>query len=325
MDSILQAGIAFIVWLQGLGAWLTAPMKFFSFLGTEQFYLLVAPAVIWCWDASLGLKIGLFLMISGGINSVLKLLFVGPRPYWYDPAVRGMWNETSYGIPSGHAQNAVIVWGALAQRLRTKLVWGISIVIIFIIGFSRIYLGAHFPQDVLVGWLVGALLLWVFSRFSHPITAWLKDRNLGTQILVAFVASLLIILLGVLARAFASGFFLPPEWVTNAAAAFPDEPIAPLALSGLISNAAAFFGLATGAFWLARRGGFNTRGLWWQLLLRFLIGVLGVLIVWYGLDKLFPDGESFIPYVFRFIRYALVGFWATGYAPFVFKKLKLAS
>ena len=51
MTSIWDSGIHFILWLQGLGHWLQAPMAGFTFLGTEQFYLLIMPVLLWCVDA----------------------------------------------------------------------------------------------------------------------------------------------------------------------------------------------------------------------------------------------------------------------------------
>lgn len=72
MENLLNAGIQFIHWLQSLGGWLTPIMKGFTFLGNEEFYLLIAPAILWCVDASLGMRVGLFLMINGMVNTALK-------------------------------------------------------------------------------------------------------------------------------------------------------------------------------------------------------------------------------------------------------------
>jgi hypothetical protein len=121
-----------------------------------------------------------------------------------------------------------------------------------------------------------------------------------------------------------SNFSLPSTWVNLAASAYPDEPIAPFALSGLVSNAGAFFGLAAGALWLETKGGFQTKGIWWQLLLRYFLGLAGVMLFWFGLGLVFPRGEAVVPYTLRYLRYALVGLWIAGFAPYIFRKLKLA-
>ena len=58
--------------------------------------------------------------------------------------------------------------------------------------------------------------------------------------------------------------------------------------------------------------------------MRFLLGVVGVLIIRYGLKFVFPDGDTVPAYFFRYLRYAVIGFWVTGGAPWAFIRLKLA-
>jgi hypothetical protein len=53
--------------------------------------------------------------------------------------------------------------------------------------------------------------------------------------------------------------------------------------------------------------------------------VIGVLILYLGLGKIFPKTETFIAYLLQYIRYALIGLWISGFAPWLFIKLKLAS
>jgi len=83
--------------------------------------------------------------------------------------------------------------------------------------------------------------------------------------------------------------------------------------------------LAAGACWLNSRGGFNVAGTPAQRLGRYVLGALGVFILWFGLGEVFPRGESWLPFFLRFLRYALVGLWVTALAPLIFMKLRLAS
>ncbi len=321
----MELGIDFILFLQGLGEWLLAPMKLFTFLGNEEFYLFVAPAIYWCLDARLGLRLGLGLMISGMSNTIIKLALHGPRPYWYSAQVAAHSTETSFGVPSGHSQNAVVVWGMLAARIRRGWAWLVAALLIFLIGLSRMYLGVHFPHDVLLGWSLGALLLWAFLALEGRISAWLSKVKPSEQALAALGFSLGMILLAALVRLGLGAWSLPQEWVQTAAQAAPDaEPIAPLALSGLISNAGAFFGLALGAILIKARRGFDTSGPAWQRLARFLVGVAGVFVLWYGLGAIFPRGEALLPYLLRYLRYALVGVWIIGLSPMLFIRIGLA-
>ncbi len=120
MPSWIDWGISIIVWLQGLGEWLLAPMKGFSFLGEELFALLIMPLVMWCLDANLGIRLGLILVTSNTLNEILKIVFGLPRPYWITDRVGAFDSETSFGLPSGHSQNAVAFWGRLAAAWRMR-------------------------------------------------------------------------------------------------------------------------------------------------------------------------------------------------------------
>jgi hypothetical protein len=199
--------------------------------------------------------------------------------------------------------------------------------IAFLIGFSRLYLGVHFPHDVLGGWLLGALLLWLVVRCWDPVVTWLKKRTAWQQILVGLGFSLVLFLPGLLTNLWLqANWQIPQFWVDNAAAALPEGPLpAPLSLEGLVSNAGTIFGLALGLVWLMRLGWFETKGVWWKLVLRFLLGVVGVLVIRYGLKAIFPEGETLLAYVFRYLRYTLIGLWVAGGAPWVFLRLKLAN
>lgn len=177
MQSILDLGIRLIVALQGLGTWPTLPMRFFSFLGTKDFFMLALPMLYWYVDSMLGIRVALILMLSTNINSAFKLAFHGPRPYWYSPKVRALATETSFGVPSGHAQGAVVFWGLLATYLRKWWSWLVAILFILLIGLSRLYLGVHFPHDVLLGWLIGGVILWLGLRFWDPVLAWAKKTR----------------------------------------------------------------------------------------------------------------------------------------------------
>jgi membrane-associated phospholipid phosphatase len=327
MDNLLNSGLQIILWLQSLGAWLSPIMKLFTFLGNEQFYLLVAPAILWCIDAPLGLRMGLFLMINGMVNAALKVAFHGPRPYWYSSNVKVLGSaENSFGVPSGHSQNGVVVWGTLADRIKHRAGWIITIIVIFLIGISRIYLAVHFPHDVLLGWLFGAVMLWILFRFERPVLNWIRQYQTGIQLLIIFLFSLFLILIVLIAQLSLSGWSLPMDWVNNAHLAFPNEPeINPLSYHNFLSATGAFFGLAAGWIWISKLGGFSTNGPWLNLILRYILGLIGVLVLYLGLGSLFPDSETFISYSIRYIRYALIGFWISGFAPWLFVKLKLAS
>ena len=173
MYPILDAVIKIILSKQSLGAWLSGPMQFLSFLGNGQFFLLTIPIFLWCIDMTVGLRLGFLLLISGSLNYILKLVFHGPRPYWVDRSVRAYTSKPTFGIPSGHAQVSTSVWSGLAYSFNKPWVWLTAGLAVFLIGFSRLYNGVHFPTDILTGWVIGALVLWIYIKLEKPVTVWL--------------------------------------------------------------------------------------------------------------------------------------------------------
>ena len=103
------------------------------------------------------------------------------------------------------------------------------------------------------------------------------------------------------------------------------DKIDPVSLSGAITPAATLFGLAVGLAWMALQGGFQATGSVTQRSLRYILGVIGILILWFGLGQVFPRGEFLLSYVLRYVRYVLVGFWVSGGAPWLFKKVNLVA
>jgi membrane-associated phospholipid phosphatase len=322
MNAILDFGVRLIVAIQGLGGWLEQPMNIISFLGREEFFLVLLPLLYWCLDSRLGIRVAFILLVNTSINATFKLAFHGPRPYWYSTDVTRFAEETSFGVPSGHAQSAVAVWGMMAAWMKKRWAWLVAVIIAFLIGFSRMYLAVHFPHDVLLGWILGGLLLWLTLRFWDPVVAWAKKLNLGQQVLAAFAASLVLILLPLIPYLWLkfTNWQPDPAW-----ASFATEAVS---LSGALTSAGTFFGLLVGLAWLSHRGGFKTTGVWWKLILRFLVGVVGVLVFYLGLDILFgliaPDAEAVLPFILRFVRYSFVGAWVSAGAPWLFIRLKLS-
>jgi membrane-associated phospholipid phosphatase len=323
MQTLYENSIAFIIAFQNAGEWLVVPMKFFSELGTEDFFFAVLPLIYWSVDASLGLRVGFILVTSDMLNYTAKILFTSPRPYWLSSHVKGLWPETTFGLPSGHAQSAMSIWGMIAVHVRKPWVRITAGLLIFFIGLSRIHLGAHFPHDVLAGWILGAVLLFLFSKYWEPVRAWFIKRTMGMQVWYAFLISVVFILIGFSAVAVKRDFQIPGQWVSNAQLTGSDIPN-PLNANALFTSAGSLFGLALGAILINRSGGYQTSGPFWHRAVRYPVGLVGVLILWMGLGVLFPRGDEFIFYMLRYIRYVLVAFWVIAGAPWVFMRLKLA-
>jgi membrane-associated phospholipid phosphatase len=318
---LYDTGIRLVLLLQTLSG-LEGPMRFFTFLGTADFFILVLPVVYWCIDSSLGIRIGFILLFSNGFNELVKLALQGPRPYWISPQVKALAAESSFGVPSGHAQIAAGVWGTVAAHLHRSWAWVLAVVIIFLIGISRIFLAVHFPHDVILGWLLGGLTLWAFLSLWNPIAAWLKHRTFLQQALLAVAVALAFVLADGLLVYASRGYVVPTEWMSNAVRAgepYPD----PLSQEGVLTSSGTLLGLAIGLAWISGRGGFKPSGPTWKRLLCFLIGLLGLLILYLGLSYVLPSDSSLTGSTFRFVRYAIIGAWVSAGAPLAFFRLEL--
>ena len=128
-----------------------------SLAGYPTFLILFISFGYFFWSPSRFSRIAMMLFISGLINGFLKDFFQDPRPLielMLDPKV-----GTSYGWPSGHAQIAVTLWGLIAYELKDKRVTIGAGILIFLITFSRMYLGVHDLGDVISGLVIGAIIL----------------------------------------------------------------------------------------------------------------------------------------------------------------------
>jgi membrane-associated phospholipid phosphatase len=324
----MDTGIGLIPIMQNQG-WAFPLMKLASFLGSLVFFILVMPLFYWCWDARLGFRVGLILILSQGLNSALKIAFHSPRPYWISqeviPYVRGssfgMPNGSSFGMPSGHAQDAVCVWGLIASYIQRPWAWAMALGMILLIGISRIYLGVHFPGDVIVGWAVGALILAAFLITEPFVSQRLKKLNLKQQILASFLASLGLIGLYSVSWAAMDGWQMPAAWAANALAS-TGESIKPLNPNEAFEAAGMLFGIATGYALLLSKGGFKADGSAVIRLTRYVVGSVCLIAIWFGLGVIHL--EMPVGYVVAYMRSMLSGAWVAGGAPLLFIRLKLA-
>lgn len=323
MDSLLNFETGITLFLQNLGTWLAGPFQAISFLATEEFFILILPLVFWSIDALMGLRMAFMLVINGSFNYYFKMIFHSPRPFWFDSRVKSYSLETSFGLPSGHSQNAASQFGIMAATVRKKGFTIAMLVLIFLVGLSRLYLGMHFLRDVLAGWLLGGLFVWLYMRYEKPMANWLTSKSLSMQILLSFILGVTLILLGFGSRVLAASWQMPAEWVNTAAltgGAVPD----PFNMEGIITLGGVAFGFMSGyAIWVKKFGQPKALGSALKRFARYIVGIVGVIALYLGLKMIFPEEPLVLGFTLRFIRYTLIGLWVTYFAPLIFKKLNL--
>jgi glycerophosphoryl diester phosphodiesterase len=303
IQVIDQASLPFFSWLQGFQTdGLTSVMRFFSYLGTEYFFMLLLPLLYWTLSKRWGMMVAFSLVFSSYLVGVIKWTFNIPRPP--SPPVKILWTETSPSFVSGHAATAMAVWGTLASLVNRVWFWLVAAFLIFAIGFSRLYLGVHYPLDVIGGWLVGLFVAWAVLAAVPRIGSAVKDWSAGKMLIAALALALLMVL-------------IHPRW--------PKENLWPapnaVQLGGLL------FGMLAGLVWDVKSLNFQVTGPWGKRLLRLLLGLI-LMAVFYLVPKIILDQMGITSYPveqsLRFLRYALVGFVVSGLGPWLFARVHLA-
>ena len=148
---------------------LTELMRGFSFVGSTLFLILLGSViVVWLYLKKHRHGAILFSMTTVGAGlllSLLKLAFGRARPEPFFDTIL----PASYSFPSGHSLGSFCFYLALAailtnrvETLRLKItIWTLAVLLVLLIGISRIYLGVHYPSDVLAGFVVG--FIWVVT------------------------------------------------------------------------------------------------------------------------------------------------------------------
>ncbi len=140
-------------------------MLFITSLGDPAMVVTIfISTIVW-----LGMKrrytdgIRFIIACAGGVilNQVMKLFFAKPRPELWTRLI----SETSFSFPSGHAVGSMVVYGFIAYILAREFpiyrryIYVVASILIIVIGFSRLYLGVHYPTDIIAGYGVGILWL----------------------------------------------------------------------------------------------------------------------------------------------------------------------
>lgn len=112
----------------------------------------------------------LSLLIADGIALILKNIICEPRPFITFGNVHLLVVEDDpFSFPSGHTTSTFAVVGFLVFKLRNKL-WSVILILFgIVIGFSRIYVGVHYPLDVIAGMILGVLTAYFLYRYEDRI------------------------------------------------------------------------------------------------------------------------------------------------------------
>jgi len=317
-SSWLEPQFKFLLFLQDIriqtGGILDEFFIFITRFGGEILYPTLFTALIyWCIDA----KSGLYLFLVNGFtlifSQLLKMSACIYRPWILNEAIKPsqlvVKTAGSYSFPSGHAMLAVSIWGAIAYVFKNKKLLCTSLILfVLLIGFSRLYLGVHTPQDVITGFLVG--LVFIFTVF--PLINWCeKDKNRYLYLIGIVDLIIILVMYYILTKSY------PMDYINGKLLVNPRRGIdISIIYFGWI------LGLTNGVLLCKRFCPFDAK--LGSLKAKTIRGIIGVLtsyilysVIQYGmfLNHIITDYKMVMIITF------FVGFYVTAIYPFIFSKL----
>ncbi len=289
MSEVLNWGADVIIWAQQFQQPLVRlPLLALTWLGGTG-YLMTLPLVVFALNQRTGLRLALMIAATLFLNSVIKDSFALPRPFETHPQILSE-GEHGYSFPSGHAQLVAVFWGLLALEIRQLWFSIVAGIIILLTGYSRIYLGVHYPTDVITGWLLGGASLWAWYRWRGDLEHYLSTHGRLIQLCWLLAATTLM-------------------WAC-----------AGLFLHNTLITASIGFFLGCGFAAIIHPPGLDQPLVWWLRLSRYLLGMLMVLLMIAALQKAAAVLAWSTPLT-SLLSMALLGGWLIGGVPTILDSL----
>jgi hypothetical protein len=212
-----------------------------------------------------------------------------------------MISEKLGGFPSGHAQNTLVVLTIISTWLTRRWAYIAAALVCLVVGFSRVYLGVHFPTDVIGGWLIGGIILAVYFLARKRIETLLANGGFRGGIYASAALAFVMILYRPSAE-----LLIPGGTLLGLGAGYN-------ICKYFLNFSASALGDRTGIFrWLA-------------LLVRFLLGITVFALLYVVTEKITGGMYNSGNYrLVAFLRLAVLGLWMAAGAPWLFRFLRLA-
>ena len=176
MDSV-----RFIADLQQWFAPADAVLRWLSLHSYSHSYLLIAAILYLSGFTNAGARMACATMLSTLIFGSCRQFFASPRPYWDHPELFNGLYEKAWGMPSGHSQNAMVFWSITAYSTGRLWCWGIALCLVASVALSRLFLGLHYPDQVVIGLTIGAVIVTLWIKAEVSFIRWLLQKTFGQQ------------------------------------------------------------------------------------------------------------------------------------------------
>lgn len=293
----MQFEIEIIKWFQGIGnVVFDILVEGITFLGEQYVIIVILAFIYFVYNKKIGEAIAYTLFLSLSLNNAVKGVIGAKRPFEVDNTIvpKRPQTATGFSFPSGHTQGSTTLYTSIGLVLKNRKVWIGVICLVFLIGASRLYLGVHFPRDVIVGWALGITCSFLGSYLYNKFATSLKAKML------LFITTAVI--------------FIPFNFIFYRSNFSDIEKY-----RDFFTGYALFWGFILATFIENKYVNFDCSNTLKIRLIRYFIGLLLFVIIQFGLKLLFPDENIF----FDMLRYFLVTFVPMGLYPLTFKKFKL--
>lgn len=309
-----------IKWLQSYRTpFLDKLFELFTLFGEELVVIAILGGIYWSINKKIGERLGITVFISLGLNSLLKAIFMRPRPFMVDSEITNLRPETSggYSMPSGHTQSASTVFFGVYQFFKKRYLLVIAIVITAFVAISRMYIGVHYLTDVLVGALLGIIITYYLAKYLSKIDNLTRIYN---YILIISGIALIGLLIYNLVKLSGSVF-------DSEAFYFNTE-----ALAKMIGT---LIGFVLGVKFEKKYVNFLNHNNLIKNIIRFALGVVLIMAVRIGLKEIFkllvnPENlvddqifKSILASLLDFLRYVIMVVIGIGIYPLLFKKINI--
>jgi membrane-associated phospholipid phosphatase len=191
-------GLDIVIWIQSYNSpFLDFIALALHVLGSTPAYIVVGLLLFWRLDRRFTAQWIFAIVVTSIVTDLLKLTIAAPRPFQVAPElVRALVIQAdSHGLPSGHVSHFLVVFGLFAVWFKRWWLWAATVIATLLMAWARMYLGVHYPQDVIAGVLVGMFCLWFSVRyFDSFMMLWRRFPPL-LRYATAVIVIILIILL----------------------------------------------------------------------------------------------------------------------------------
>ena len=226
--------------------------QFITMFGEEAILIPLIAVIYWAFNKKMGEYIAYASLTSVLVNGAIKDIFKAKRPIG-EPGIRSLRVETAtgYSFPSGHTQGTASFWSAIAIYLKNNYMYVISALIIVLVAISRLYLGVHYPKDVLFGAIFGILTSFITYKLFN------KVNNKTALYFITFI------------------IFIPALLYAHSA--------------DFIKGMGTFLGFALGIYVEKKYVNFSVEGKSINKILRVVIGLAILILLKVGLKAVFPN------------------------------------